>query len=62
MPDIFLWRETSGGSLEGRFVEVKGPRDRLSEQQIAWLRDLEAEGAAVTVLRVQEPREAPQES
>ena len=59
MPDIFLWRETSGGStsggLEGRFVEVKGPRDRLSEQQVAWLRDLEAEGAAVAVLRVREP-------
>jgi len=62
MPDIFLWRETSGGSLEGRFVEVKGPRDRLSEQQVAWLRDLEAEGAAVTVLRVQEPKEAPLEA
>ena len=38
-----------------RFVEVKGPRDRLSEQQVAWLRDLEAEGAAVAVLRVREP-------
>ena len=61
MPDIFLWRKHPTGSLEGRFVEVKGPRDRLSDQQIAWLRDLDAVGANAVVLRVQEPKEAPSE-
>ena len=62
MPDIFLWREhPTTGSLEGRFVEVKGPRDRLSDQQIAWLRDLDAVGADAVVLRVQEPKETPSE-
>lgn len=38
MPDLLLWRLSSdfrGG--EAKLVEVKGPRDRLSEQQRAWL-------------------------
>ncbi|OAY76467.1 Fanconi-associated nuclease, partial [Ananas comosus] len=46
MPDLLLWRfhgdntnkigGRSGGG-EAKLVEVKGPRDRLSEQQRAWM-------------------------
>ncbi|KAF6176446.1 hypothetical protein GIB67_010083 [Kingdonia uniflora] len=38
MPDLLLWRffgEYKGG--EAKLVEVKGPKDSLSEQQRAWL-------------------------
>ncbi|CAN6172712.1 unnamed protein product [Urochloa humidicola] len=38
MPDLLLWRfldERGGG--EAKLVEVKGPRDQLSEQQRAWI-------------------------
>lgn len=41
MPDLLLWRfldERGGG--EAKLVEVKGPRDQLSEQQRAWILDL----------------------
>lgn len=37
MPDLLLWRFNSEYSGEAKLVEVKGPRDRLSEQQRAWL-------------------------
>ncbi|PWA41718.1 fanconi-associated nuclease [Artemisia annua] len=37
MPDLLLWRFHSDYSGEAKLVEVKGPRDRLSEQQRAWL-------------------------
>ncbi|PKA66139.1 Fanconi-associated nuclease 1 like [Apostasia shenzhenica] len=39
MPDLLLWR-FRGGDRDGgeaKLVEVKGPRDRLSEQQRAWI-------------------------
>jgi len=36
----------------GRMVEVKSPRDRLSDQQVAWLRSMERAGADVAVLKV----------
>lgn len=39
MPDLLLWR-FHGNDMEGgeaKLVEVKGPRDRLSEQQRAWI-------------------------
>ena len=39
MPDLLLWR-FCGGEMrvgEAKLVEVKGPRDRLSEQQRAWI-------------------------
>lgn len=48
LPDLLLWR----GVDEARLVEVKGPRDRLSEEQHAWLRRLMEGGIAVEVLRV----------
>lgn len=37
MPDLLLWRFHGENSGEAKLVEVKGPRDRLSEQQRAWL-------------------------
>ncbi|KAK1390926.1 Fanconi-associated nuclease [Heracleum sosnowskyi] len=37
MPDLLLWRFHGDNSGEAKLVEVKGPRDRLSEQQRAWL-------------------------
>ncbi|KAJ1435486.1 VRR-NUC domain [Sesbania bispinosa] len=37
MPDLLLWRFRGEYSGEAKLVEVKGPRDRLSEQQRAWL-------------------------
>ncbi|KAK9265825.1 hypothetical protein L1049_001792 [Liquidambar formosana] len=37
MPDLLLWRFHDGYKGEAKLVEVKGPRDRLSEQQRAWL-------------------------
>lgn len=39
MPDLLLWR-FHGGDRDGgeaKLVEVKGPKDRLSEQQRAWI-------------------------
>ncbi|XP_030974221.1 fanconi-associated nuclease 1 homolog isoform X2 [Quercus lobata] len=37
MPDLLLWRFHGEYRGEAKLVEVKGPRDRLSEQQRAWL-------------------------
>ncbi|CAN1346690.1 Fanconi-associated nuclease 1 homolog [Linum perenne] len=38
MPDLLLWRfHEEGNRGEVKLVEVKGPRDSLSEQQRAWL-------------------------
>ncbi|KAK6781375.1 hypothetical protein RDI58_023559 [Solanum bulbocastanum] len=37
MPDLLLWRFHDDYRGEAKLVEVKGPRDRLSEQQRAWL-------------------------
>ncbi|KAL8122253.1 hypothetical protein AgCh_018846 [Apium graveolens] len=37
MPDLLLWRFNGDTSGEAKLVVVKGPRDRLSEQQRAWL-------------------------
>lgn len=37
MPDLLLWRFNQEDRGEAKLVEVKGPRDRLSEQQRAWL-------------------------
>ncbi|XP_078172244.1 zinc ion binding/nucleic acid binding/hydrolase isoform X2 [Carex rostrata] len=38
MPDLLLWRFYANSTCgEVKMVEVKGPRDRLSEQQHAWL-------------------------
>ena len=37
MPDLVLWRFHGKYKGEAKLVEVKGPRDKLSEQQRAWL-------------------------
>lgn len=37
MPDLLLWRFNREYGAEAKLVEVKGPKDRLSEQQRAWL-------------------------
>nr|XP_011462554.1 PREDICTED: fanconi-associated nuclease 1 homolog [Fragaria vesca subsp. vesca] len=37
MPDLLLWRFHGKYRGEAKLVEVKGPRDKLSEQQRAWL-------------------------
>jgi hypothetical protein len=41
--------------FESRFVEVKGPSDRLSERQRVWLVVLLAAGADCRICRVLEP-------
>uniref|UniRef100_A0A0E0L8F9 Fanconi-associated nuclease n=1 Tax=Oryza punctata TaxID=4537 RepID=A0A0E0L8F9_ORYPU len=53
MPDLLLWRfidEQGGG--EAKLVEVKGPRDQLSEQQRAWILVLMDFGFDVEVCKV----------
>ncbi|XP_072071714.1 fanconi-associated nuclease 1 homolog isoform X2 [Arachis hypogaea] len=52
MPDLLLWRFNGEYSGEAKLVEVKGPRDRLSEQQRAWLLLLMDCGFVVEVCKV----------
>ncbi|PHT28618.1 Fanconi-associated nuclease 1 -like protein [Capsicum baccatum] len=52
MPDLLLWRFHDDYSGEAKLVEVKGPRDRLSEQQRAWLLFLMDCGFTVEVCKV----------
>ncbi|KAF7806971.1 fanconi-associated nuclease 1-like protein [Senna tora] len=52
MPDLLLWRFHGEHSGEAKLVEVKGPRDRLSEQQRAWLLLLMDCGFMVEVCKV----------
>ncbi|KAK9141385.1 hypothetical protein Scep_011066 [Stephania cephalantha] len=52
MPDLLLWRFFGEYSGEAKLVEVKGPRDRLSEQQRAWLLLLEDCGFTTEVCKV----------
>jgi Fanconi-associated nuclease 1 len=47
MPDLLLWKPES---RTAKLSEVKGPRDRLSEQQRAWAAALAAGGLHVEVL------------
>jgi len=64
LPDLALRRSQQvldkvlkpGREVAGRFmlVEVKGPRDRLSSQQLAWLEQL-GRFLPVQVLHVKEP-------
>ncbi|GLI71599.1 hypothetical protein VaNZ11_016863 [Volvox africanus] len=51
MPDLLLWRPERGDAMVS---EVKGPRDRLSDQQRAWLAALSAAGLRAEVLRIME--------
>ena len=44
LPDLVLWHP---GRQEAQLVEVKGPRDRLSDQQLAWMQVLGAAGMQV---------------
>ncbi|KAI9119507.1 hypothetical protein K1719_009383 [Acacia pycnantha] len=52
MPDLLLWRFHGEYSGEAKLVEVKGPKDRLSEQQRAWLLQLMDCGFKVEVCKV----------
>lgn len=52
MPDLLLWRQ---GRREAKLSEVKGPRDRLSDQQRAWMAALAGAGLRAEVLKVVEP-------
>ncbi|CBI39437.3 unnamed protein product, partial [Vitis vinifera] len=52
MPDLLLWRFHEDYKGEAKLVEVKGPRDRLSEQQRAWLLLLMDYGFNVEVCKV----------
>ncbi|KAJ7979130.1 Fanconi-associated nuclease [Quillaja saponaria] len=53
MPDLLLWRFHGEYSGEAKLVEVKGPKDRLSEQQRAWLLLLMDCGFVIEVCKVQ---------
>ncbi len=53
MPDLLLWH---AGRRQAKLSEVKGPRDRLSEQQRAWILAITAAGMRVEVLKVKEPK------
>lgn len=51
MPDLLLYGERFEGSI---ICEVKGPRDRLSDKQLAWIDALCRLGARVEVCHVHE--------
>ena len=55
MPDLLLWHPQQ---KKAKLSEVKGPRDRLSDQQRAWIAAIAAAGMAVEVCKFQEPRQA----
>ncbi|OWM70972.1 hypothetical protein CDL15_Pgr013153 [Punica granatum] len=55
MPDLLLWRFHGEYKGEAKLVEVKGPTDRLSEQQRAWLLLLMDMGFNVEVCKVSPP-------
>ena len=52
MPDLLLWNNERKALM---LSEVKGPRDTLSMQQLAWLAALSDAGIRVEVLKVKEP-------
>ncbi|KAI3439047.1 hypothetical protein D9Q98_001457 [Chlorella vulgaris] len=52
MPDLLLWRPAS---RDAKLSEVKGPRDRLSHTQTAWMHALNDAGLRAEVLKVVEP-------
>ena len=51
MPDLLLWKPEEA---RAKLSEVKGPRDRLSDQQRAWIAALTAAGLHCEVLKVTE--------
>lgn len=50
-PDLLLWNAETGTA---KISEVKGPRDRLSDKQRAWIDALLCAGAQVEVCHVHE--------
>lgn len=54
MPDLLLWNINT---CKAKLSEVKGPRDRLSEQQRAWINALIDAEVDVEVLKIVEPRQ-----
>ncbi len=48
-PDLCLWNPSS---LQVKFVEVKGPGDRLSDKQVLWISDLLKQGSSAELLLV----------
>lgn len=53
LPDLLLWNPETKKS---KLVEVKGPRDTLSEKQKIWIHFLFQKGCDVEVLRVEEKK------
>eukprot|EP01122_Echinamoeba_exundans_P002998 TRINITY_DN1303_c0_g1_i2.p1 TRINITY_DN1303_c0_g1~~TRINITY_DN1303_c0_g1_i2.p1 ORF type:complete len:1138 (-),score=201.50 TRINITY_DN1303_c0_g1_i2:1460-4873(-) len=51
LPDLLLWDPPS---RRAKFVEVKGPRDRLSDKQKIWIDHLMTAGIDIEVLYVRE--------
>lgn len=57
LPDLTLWKVPDSSdpqSIKTKLVEVKSPRDNLSEKQRAWLIELVAQGAVSEVCKVVE--------
>jgi len=46
-PDLSLWKQDSV-----KFVEVKGPRDKLMSSQSCWLRQLMKIGIPCEILKI----------
>ena len=55
MPDLLLWRPSD---RRAKLSEVKGPRDRLSEQQRAWAAALSGAGLQVLLSALVDVRSA----
>ena len=53
MPDLLVWNATR---MDAKLVEVKGPRDSLSDKQRVWIAHLEDSNIPVEVLRVKLPK------
>ena len=51
LPDLILWQS---GPSRAKFVEVKGPRDKLSDKQKVWIDVLTRAGADIEVFKVKE--------
>jgi len=48
-PDLLLWKDGAA-----KFVEVKGPRDRLSDKQRVWAHLINAAGSKIEVCHIVE--------
>lgn len=57
LPDLILWAESEGMTPSVFMTEVKGPNDRLSCRQIAWLRQLCSLGIDARVSFVKYPED-----